>query len=131
MDVVTLLAADAEPAHPVQPSPRALHLPAMPPQALAGVDAPTCDSGPAMAQPQPSADETMSVGFVRVHFLRALARRAMRALHRLDVIEQRQRLLAVIDVGSAQRLRQRQALGAYHQMVRGALLAPVRWIGGR
>ena len=129
MDVVAPLVTNREAAHAMEPSPRALHLPAIPSQPLAGVDASTRDTWLDVAPTQPSADEPMVVRFVPVRFVGALARRASWALHRFDVIEQRQHLLAVVDVGGGQRLRQRQTPAVYHQMVLGALAAAVRRIG--
>lgn len=81
MDVVAPLVADGELAHAVQPGSGALHLPAMPSQALDGVDAPTRDAGLNVAQSQVPADEAVVVRFVRVRLVRPRAPGASRISH--------------------------------------------------
>jgi hypothetical protein len=119
VDVGAPLVPDLQPAEAVEPRTCSFHDPAVTPQPLARLDAPAgdawCDASPA----QLGSKWGGVISLVGVQLLGALARAARPAtLDRLDA--------RVVDVGRAQRDRERDARGFDHKMALRARFASIR-----
>ena len=111
-----------------QPGERSLHHPAIPPEALGGVDPTSRNPWSDAPSAQGTAEVRGIVGFSGVEFGRSLARPARspaRSDDRGNVVDQREQLRGVVGIGGREADRQRDAVAIDNQVVLGAKLAPV------
>lgn len=123
--------AAVEPTTAGQPGHRSLHHPAVPPQTLRGLDAPTGDAVAYAALREPSAQVVIVVSLVAVEFFGPSAARAAVGTDRRDTAHQRYQPLAVMDVGRGDPKRQRQPVAVGDKVDFRSALAPVGRIRSR
>ena len=128
MDVCTTLIANLQPSETVQPRMRALYDPAMTAKPLLRLDSLAGDPRRDPSSAQCSLVLPRLVSFIRVQLDRALARTSSRPLDGLDGIHGLLEHRGVIDIGSCQLDRERDALSIDNKKPLCALLASIRWI---
>lgn len=128
MDVRAALIANLQPSKAVQPRMRALYDPAMTAEPLLRFNSlagdPRCD--PSSAQGRLVFSRLIAL--IRVQLDRALAGTSSRPLDRLDGIQGLLKHRGVVDVGSCQADRERDALSIDNKMPLCTLFAAIRWI---
>ena len=128
MDIGASLVADRQPPEATQPGQRALDDPAVPSQALAGVDALARDAHPDMAMPQGGATAGDIVGLIRVEFGGTSAALSAGTLDGRNGIEQLLEDHRLVPVSAGQERGERDAGPVDHNMALRARFAAIRWI---
>ena len=131
MDVGPLVIANAQAAKLVQPRERVLHHPAPPAQATPVRGAAHGQPGHDMARPQPAPNRRRIVAAIPEYTVRMPPRPPMLALESGNRIDQSQRFLRVVPIGSRQPNRERHAAPVANQMTLAPALGSVRGIRAR
>jgi len=129
VDVGPLVIANAQAAKLVQPRERALHDPAPPAQATPVRGAAHGQPGRDMPRPQPAPNRRRIVAAIPEYAVRMPSRPPMLALEWGNRIDQSQRFLRVVPIGSSQPNREWHAAPVANQMTLAPALGSVRGIG--
>ena len=129
MNVGAPLVPNGEAAELGQPRQRPFHLPAMPPEPFAAVDAAPCNARDDATGAALTAAAAVVVAFVGVELVRPTARSSVTPANRRHSVEGGRHHAAVMSVGPAERQAKRRALAIDDQVPLRARLASVRRIG--
>jgi len=128
MNIGSPFIAHLQPPIAIQPGQCTLHDPAMPPEALAGIDPASRDArgdaSPAQGLPTP----WEVIGFVRVEFVRPLPRSPTWTFDGFNGINRRLQHSGVMDVGCRLGYGERDPLSVGHNMALRARFAAIRWV---
>jgi len=131
VDIVPAFVTHPQASQLVDPRVGALHHPTVPTQPLLRFDARPCDAGSDAAPTQPPTVLARRVRLVRMQFAGSMPGTTAGLLHVGHRIQQREQPVGVVDVGPAQALSQRVALGVDEKMMLTARLRSVRRVLAR
>ncbi len=120
--------ANLQAAKPIQPRERALHDPAMSPQAFLGLDPASCQAWHNAARSQRAPLHPKVVALVAVQLRWSAPGSSSGLSNRRDRIDGFLQHLAVVDVGRRDCHGQRDAVAVDHNMALRARFAAIRWI---
>ncbi len=129
MDVGPPFVAHAQTAEVIEPGERALHHPAMPTQALAGIGALARDADPDMAAGECPPAARIVVALVGMDLVRALAATAVRLPNGWDGIEQPLEDDRIVAIGAGQEGGEREPGPLDHKVVLRPRFAAIRRVG--